>query len=240
MNDAAIRRGTNAYKTLKRYALGEEQDCVGFSRMLLGFITAELWKSGWVEESSGAFLKAESLKDFITNPRYLGITIPWIYSRLELAAPLDTSKDKLIAAAQAAFTQAIKDETGKSPKEWYEEQLAKALTKTAQAQTDENSEEYVKRGPKPSGEMFGSTKQLSEEANAKPYILRRLARERPDLLERYERGELSANAAAIEAGFRKRPTPFEIVKAQIPKLSDAEWQALIAMRWSKCGPSPWP
>ena len=41
----------------------------------------------------------------------------------------------------------------------------------------------------------------------KPGILRRLARERPDLLERFERGELTANAAAIEAGFRKPPKP---------------------------------
>jgi hypothetical protein len=33
-----------------------------------------------------------------------------------------------------------------------------------------------------------------------PYLLRRLARERPDLLEQYEQGELSARAASLEAG----------------------------------------
>jgi hypothetical protein len=36
------------------------------------------------------------------------------------------------------------------------------------------------------------------------YTLRRLARDRPDLVSRIRDGELSANAAAIEAGFRKR------------------------------------
>jgi hypothetical protein len=36
------------------------------------------------------------------------------------------------------------------------------------------------------------------------YTVRRLSRERPDLLARVEAGEMSANAAAIEAGFRER------------------------------------
>ena len=44
---------------------------------------------------------------------------------------------------------------------------------------------------------------VAKGGNAKPYTLRRLARDRPDLLDRVEAGELSANAAAIEAGFRK-------------------------------------
>ena len=36
------------------------------------------------------------------------------------------------------------------------------------------------------------------------YTIRRLKRDRPDLVERVAAGELSPNAAAIEAGFRKR------------------------------------
>ena len=50
------------------------------------------------------------------------------------------------------------------------------------------------------------------------------------LFERVKEGEMTANAAAIKAGFRKKPTPFEIVKAQIPKLTDAEWAQLVALR----------
>ena len=38
------------------------------------------------------------------------------------------------------------------------------------------------------------------------YILRRLKRDRPDLLKRFVSGEMSANAAAVAAGFRKRPS----------------------------------
>lgn len=37
------------------------------------------------------------------------------------------------------------------------------------------------------------------------YALRRLKRDRPDLAEKVIAGELSANAAAIAAGFRKKP-----------------------------------
>jgi hypothetical protein len=42
----------------------------------------------------------------------------------------------------------------------------------------------------------------AQKGNSLAYAHRRLARERPDLFERVCRGELSANAAMIEAGFR--------------------------------------
>jgi hypothetical protein len=46
------------------------------------------------------------------------------------------------------------------------------------------------------------------------YTLRRLARDKPELLDRIEAGELSVNAAAIAAGIRRKPTPEEVcVKA---------------------------
>ena len=47
----------------------------------------------------------------------------------------------------------------------------------------------------------------------KTYTLRRLARDRPDLLARVESGELTANAAAIEAGFRRRMRPVPVDSA---------------------------
>jgi hypothetical protein len=40
--------------------------------------------------------------------------------------------------------------------------------------------------------------------NSEPYTIRRLKRDRPELAEKVLNGELSANAAAIEAGFRKK------------------------------------
>lgn len=44
---------------------------------------------------------------------------------------------------------------------------------------------------------------------SRAYTLSRLERDRPDLFEQVCAGELSANAAAIEAGWRKKPTPLD-------------------------------
>jgi len=61
----------------------------------------------------------------------------------------------------------------------------------------------------------------------KAYMLDRLQRERPDLFERVKAGELSANAAAIAAGFRKKPTPMQIMLKLLPKLTAAERAQLM-------------
>jgi hypothetical protein len=58
--------------------------------------------------------------------------------------------------------------------------------------------------------------------NNPTYTLKRLKRDRPDLADKVVAGELSANAAAIEAGFRKKLTPFEQVLKLWPKLSKSE------------------
>lgn len=44
---------------------------------------------------------------------------------------------------------------------------------------------------------------------SRSYTLSRLQQHRPELYERVKAGELSANAAAREAGFRKAPEPFQ-------------------------------
>jgi hypothetical protein len=44
---------------------------------------------------------------------------------------------------------------------------------------------------------------LSSQGNSKSYTVSRLKRDRPDLFERVVAGELSANRAAIEAGYRQ-------------------------------------
>jgi hypothetical protein len=55
----------------------------------------------------------------------------------------------------------------------------------------------------------------------------RLRRDRPDLAERVMRGELSAHAAAIEAGFRKKPTPSEMVAKLLPMLTDDQFEQAV-------------
>ena len=47
----------------------------------------------------------------------------------------------------------------------------------------------------------------SEQGTSKSYTLSRLERDHPELFEAVCNGELSANAAAIQAGFRKVKTP---------------------------------
>lgn len=45
----------------------------------------------------------------------------------------------------------------------------------------------------------------AKQGTSRSYTLNRLKRERPDLFEKVCAGELSANAAAIKAGFRRKP-----------------------------------
>lgn len=59
------------------------------------------------------------------------------------------------------------------------------------------------------------------------YAIRRLSSQRPDLLERVKAGEMSANAAMIEAGFRKVPTVLDILRRAWAKASEEERAALI-------------
>ena len=61
-----------------------------------------------------------------------------------------------------------------------------------------------------------------EGGTSKNYTLARLKRDRPDLAQRVVDGELSANAAAIEAGFRKRQSNLEKVKQLVAKLAPEE------------------
>lgn len=64
--------------------------------------------------------------------------------------------------------------------------------------------------------------------NSRKVTLERLKRKTPALFERVVTGELSANAAAIEAGFRRAPpTPFEQVQKLLPKLSADQIQELL-------------
>ena len=46
---------------------------------------------------------------------------------------------------------------------------------------------------------------LVDHGTSKAYTVSRLKRDRPDLFEKVVAGELSANKAAIEAGFRRKP-----------------------------------
>jgi hypothetical protein len=61
------------------------------------------------------------------------------------------------------------------------------------------------------------------------YAVRRLKRERPDLLVRVQSGELSANAAMIAAGFRKVPTTQDLLRKVWAKAGKEEREEFL--RW---------
>jgi hypothetical protein len=70
--------------------------------------------------------------------------------------------------------------------------------------------------------------------NSSGYLLRRLSRDHPEVLQRYERREFkSVRAAAKAAGIMKTKTPFEMIKTLITKhsskLSDDEREELRQM-----------
>jgi hypothetical protein len=66
-----------------------------------------------------------------------------------------------------------------------------------------------KKGGRPKKEDNLSNLQVTSPGNSNERVLRRLARDKPEMLDRIESGELSVNAAAIAAGIRKKPTPEE-------------------------------
>jgi hypothetical protein len=71
---------------------------------------------------------------------------------------------------------------------------------------------------------------LGQQGNSRAYTLARLMRDRPDLAAQVERGELSANAAAIVAGFRKPNRPSNMAKdlfaqfLSLPPLEQTEFE----------------
>jgi hypothetical protein len=87
------------------------------------------------------------------------------------------------------------------------------------------------KGGRPNKETPTKGRSLGKQGpNTNERLLRRLARDHPDTLDAYERGEYpSVRAAAIAAGIIKPPTPFEQIKKLIPKLTDAQRQELRAM-----------
>lgn len=68
-----------------------------------------------------------------------------------------------------------------------------------------------------------------QRGNSRAYTVDRLSRDAPELYEAVKRREMSPYAAAIEAGFRKRPQPFDQIKKLIPKLTAAERRQLRDM-----------
>lgn len=99
------------------------------------------------------------------------------------------------------------------------------------------------RPPKEHDKNSSNTTGFTTEDRGKAYTLSRLQRESPELFQQVCDGELSANAAAIQAGFRKKPSPEELavrhfrkaenklqtLKLMVEALDDHERQAVAVL-----------
>jgi hypothetical protein len=66
----------------------------------------------------------------------------------------------------------------------------------------------------------------AEKGTSKAYTLTRLQKDNPEIYEEVKAGKLTANAGAIKAGWRKIPTPMEIIQRLLPKLKARQHQQL--------------
>ena len=95
-------------------------------------------------------------------------------------------------------------------------------------------EEMVERPGKPSKVNLDnadnvSNKERVQAGNSRAYTVSRLQREAPDLFAQVAAGTISANAAAIKAGFRKKPTPLDQLNAAWNKVSEEERRQFLDM-----------
>jgi hypothetical protein len=86
-----------------------------------------------------------------------------------------------------------------------------------------------KTGPKAESDLCNNiTETTKGTGTSKAYTLSRLKRENAELFQQVVAGELSANAAAIKAGWRKKLTPLESILKLLPKLNADDVAVLIA------------
>ena len=68
-----------------------------------------------------------------------------------------------------------------------------------------------------------------QSCTSRSYLLRRLARQMPEILGRYERGEFkSVRAAALAAGIIREKTPLEILRSVWAKASEGERETFLS------------
>lgn len=114
------------------------------------------------------------------------------------------------------------------------ERIEQVISHNAEALTAWRGEVVRGRGGDRRSENFKNDNVIfdhkTEQGNSKAYALTRLQREAPELYADVVDGKLSVNAAAIKAGFRKKPTALESAMRLLPHLSHADWQHLCLQR----------
>lgn len=91
-------------------------------------------------------------------------------------------------------------------------------------------QEATRPANRPTREISHDNVMTSRQGNSLGYTLARLARVDPGLHADVCAGKLSANAAAIKAGIRKKLSAFEIAEKIVLKLTNEEWDRLCQLR----------
>jgi hypothetical protein len=218
-------RTTELYEQAFQYANGLSLDIRAFTDAMFYIIRDDIWKTGWIDKVHGSLVSAPSLSEFIERPlpRGIGQTIPWTYAALKTSGELGDDKAK---PAIEKLNEQIFAEQKETAEDIYARTVAVAVTELPKAMTPEEAGAKGGRGNK----ATANSRRFSSGNKDTVTTLARLKRDHPELAKRVVAGELSPNAAAIEAGFRKKPTPFQTILKLLPKLTDDEWQQVMRSR----------
>jgi hypothetical protein len=164
-----------------------------------------IWKKGWIDQVHGTLIKTPTLTTFIEQrmPKGIGQSIAWTYAALKAGRDLG---DRDAEEAIALLNSQIEREQGKTAEAIYKSEVAEAIAPSQEHGTNRHSRDYNVMS-RPQG-------------NAAAYTIARLKRDYPKLAKKVVSGVMSANAAAIEAGFRKQPTALDRLRK--------DWKAATA------------
>lgn len=185
------------------------------------------WQFYRMVESSGVTIldatknPPKTFREFIEAPPLRGLG-----ERLEDIERLIADDDEAVVMLRKLTTPA-KGGADKNPK---------GLGGKSQKIDNAYNISIVKNELHSTGDLFPPEKAKKQKANAgnsRAYTLTRLKKERPDLFERVCAKELSANAAAIKAGWRKTETTLDALKRHWRKASAEERQQF--MDWVESG-----
>lgn len=158
----------------------------------------------------------------VERAKSLGLGLIDVCERVELSAELWEAELRLLDREQPWTALGLQ-----SRQEFVERVTGKPETyhrTRAQSIAQAGVEPVAKHGgarEKPAGQPYNV--RLPPHGNSGRYLVRRLARDRPDLVERLAKGEIrSARAAAIEAGIVKVPTVIDILRKAWRKATEAE------------------
>ena len=155
-----------------------------FYDAMAAILNEGLWRS-YVHDVTGKTYSFNSMDEFLTSDNGLGIQDLGLFRRCMEAV---ATSPGAIAASAKNLLKRLKEEAG----------MSAALPEIAPLPA---------HGEIGGGHTRGDNITSTERGTSQAYLLRRLQRDRPDLLEQVKTGEFkSARAAAIEAGIIK-PVP---------------------------------